>query len=123
LTCYVDSDCAGDLDSRKSTTGYVLFLSGTQITWKPTKQSIVAASAVEAEFVAASMAVNEVMWARQLLAEIGYAQTDETRVHADNQGAIRLIINPKETHACTKHIYIPHMLIRHHQQTRGIAVC
>jgi len=76
----VDSDCAGDLDSRKSTTGYVLILSGTPITWKSTKQSIVATSTVEAEFVAASMAAEEVMWARKLLAEIGYAQTDATRL-------------------------------------------
>lgn len=111
LTCYVDADHAGDYDSRKSTTGYMLLFHGAPVIWKSTKQSIVATSSTEAEFVAATMACKEVMYARQLLKELGEKQKRATDMHIDNQSAMMLVIN-SQMHARTKHIDIAYMFIR-----------
>jgi hypothetical protein len=62
LVGYVDADFAGDLDGRKSTTGFVIILNGSTVSWCRKKQSSVATSTVEAEFVAASAALKEVLW-------------------------------------------------------------
>ena len=56
---YTDSDFAGDLDDRKSTSGYVFMLAGGAITWRARKQPLVAFSTVEAEYIGASDAAKE----------------------------------------------------------------
>ena len=81
---YVDADWAGDLDSRRSTTGYVLMLGNTAISWKSKRQSILAMSSSEAEFVAASALVQEVMYLCCLLARLGFPQDGPTRIFEDN---------------------------------------
>jgi hypothetical protein len=67
---YTDSDWAGDKDSRKSTSGYIFTLYGGAISWKSTKQSIVATSSTEAEYIACSEGVKEALWLRRLMLEI-----------------------------------------------------
>ena len=64
---YVDSDWAGCVDSRKSTTGYVLMFNGAAVSWKSKRQNVVALSSAEAEFMAASALVQEVIYIRKLL--------------------------------------------------------
>ncbi|XP_055826272.1 secreted RxLR effector protein 161-like [Solanum dulcamara] len=56
---YVDSDYAGDLDRRRSTTGYIFTLIGSAISWKSTLQTIFALSTTEAEYMAATEVVKE----------------------------------------------------------------
>jgi hypothetical protein len=70
LTGFSDSDWAGDLDTWKSTSGYVFLLYGGAISWKSTKQSVVATSSTEAEYIACSEAAKEALWIRRLLSEI-----------------------------------------------------
>jgi hypothetical protein len=70
LTGFSDSDWAGDLDTYKSTSGYVFLLYGGAISWKSAKQNIVATSSTEAEYIASSEAAKEALWIRRLLAEI-----------------------------------------------------
>ena len=70
ITGFTDSDWAGDIDSRKSTSGYVFLLYGGAISWKSTKQSVVATSSTEAEYIACSEAAKEALWIRRLHAEI-----------------------------------------------------
>jgi hypothetical protein len=70
LTGFSDSDWAGDLDTRKSTSGYIFLLYGGAISWKSAKQNIVATSSTEAEYIASSEAAKEALWIRRLLAEI-----------------------------------------------------
>ena len=60
LTAAVDADWAGDADTRKSTTGYVNLLNGAAISWKSKRQSVIALSSAEAEYVAASTLVQEI---------------------------------------------------------------
>ncbi|KAK4397554.1 Retrovirus-related Pol polyprotein from transposon TNT 1-94 [Sesamum angolense] len=71
---YVDSDYAGDLDDRRSTTGYGFTLGGGPICWKSTIQSIVAFSTTEAEYMAVAEAAKEALWLSGLSKELGVEQ-------------------------------------------------
>ncbi len=66
----MDSDWAGCPDSRKSTTGYVLILNGAATSWKSKRQNVVSLSSAEAEFMAASLLVREVMYIRKMLEKL-----------------------------------------------------
>ena len=99
---YVDSDYAGDLDRRRSTTGYIFTLVGSAVSWKSTLQSIVALSTTEAEYMAATEAVKEAIWLKGLVAELSSAQL-KSILKCDSQSAIHLIKNQR-FHERTKHI-------------------
>jgi hypothetical protein len=85
---YVDSDWAGCVDTRKSTTGYVLMLNGAVIAWKSKRQNVVALSSAEAEFMAASSLVQEVIYIRKLLTNLGFPQGSATEIGEDNRTCI-----------------------------------
>jgi len=93
LEAYCDADYAGDLDSRRSTTGYVFTMGGGAISWSSRLQPTVAASTTEAEYMAAASAVKEGLWLRTLLSEIGL-NINTITIRADNQSAIKLLKNP-----------------------------
>ena len=81
----MDANWEGDLDSQHSTTGYILMLGNTAISWKSKSQSILAMSFSEAEFVAASALVQEVRYLSCLLARLGFPQEGPTRIFEDNE--------------------------------------
>ena len=107
---YVDSDFAGDHDKRRSLTGYVFTLSGSAISWKATLQATVALSTTEAEYMAIAEAVNEALWMRGILCELGIAQ-GVTSVFCDSQSAIHLTKNLMY-HERTKHIDVRYHFVR-----------
>lgn len=111
IRCYVDSDYAGDLDDRKSTTGYIIMFNGGPIVWRSKKQTINADSTTVAEYVPANMACKDVLWTQQLLHELGYTMSKPTPLLIDNQSAIKLILNT-QVHAKTKHIDVMFMFVR-----------
>ncbi|RWS21908.1 integrase core domain protein-like protein [Leptotrombidium deliense] len=117
---YCDADYAGDLDSRRSTSGYVFILSGGAVSWMSRVQRIVALSTTEAEYIALAEATKEAFWMRQLLSDFGNEQT-ATNIWCDNQGAIKLVGNP-EFHQRTKHIDVRHNFIRDAQSDGKIVV-
>ena len=84
----VDSDWAGCPESRKSTSSYALMLNGAAISWKSKRQSVIALSSAEAEFVAASSMVQEVIYNRRLLEKLGFSQPEPTSVFVDNSTCI-----------------------------------
>jgi hypothetical protein len=109
---YSDSDWAGCSESRKSTSGLIFRLGECTVSWRSKKQSIVALSSTEAEYVALCEACQEVTWLRRLLHDIGLPQTSKpTTVYEDNQGAMGLSMNPKD-HPRTKHIDVKYHYIR-----------
>lgn len=110
LTTYVDSDWAGDKESRRSTTGHISYLLDSPINWSSRRQDTVALSSMEAEYVAASEAARDMIWIRFLLAEIGLPQ-GPTVLHVDNQSAIKLAHNPFN-HSRSKHYELKHHFIR-----------
>uniref|UniRef100_A0A2N9GJC7 Integrase catalytic domain-containing protein n=1 Tax=Fagus sylvatica TaxID=28930 RepID=A0A2N9GJC7_FAGSY len=89
---YVDADYAGEVDDRRSTTGYVFTLSGGPICWKSTLQSIVAMSTTEAEYMAVAEAAKEALWLKGLVKELGLNQGG-VQMHCDSQSAIYLAKN------------------------------
>ena len=102
---YSDADWAGDHNSRKSTSGNVFVLGSSTITWSSWKQTSVALSTVEAEYIALCLATQEVAWIRQLLDELDQKPLKPTIMNEDNQGAISVAHNPVN-HKRTKHIDI-----------------
>jgi hypothetical protein len=111
LNGYVDADWGSNPNGRKSQSGYLFTLCGGVISWASKKQSVVALSSTEAEYVAASLACQEAVWLRVLLEDISFVQNKPTMIKEDNQGAIALSKNPKY-HPRTKHIDIKHHFIR-----------
>lgn len=67
---FSDSDMAGDIDDRKSTSGVIYFLSDNPITWQSSKQKVVALSSCEAEYTAASAAACQGVWLARPMAEL-----------------------------------------------------
>lgn len=115
---YVDSDYAGDLDDRRSTTGYVFTLAGGPICWKSSVQSIVAMSTTEAEYMAVAEAAKEALWLTGLVKELGVEQGG-VQLHCDSQSAIYLA-NNQVYHARTKHIDVRFHKIRELLASRQI---
>ena len=94
LNGYCDSDWAGDVDDRKSTTGFVFFLGEMAFTWSSKKQDIVTLSTCEAEYVAATSCVCHAIWLRRLLKELNMMQKEPTEIHMDSKSALALTKNP-----------------------------
>lgn len=93
LEVYCDADYAGDVDTRRSTTGYAFILNGGVISWSSRLQQTVAASTTEAEYMAAASAIKEALWMRRLLTELGQDPGTIT-IKADSQSAIKILKNP-----------------------------
>ena len=110
LAGFVDSDYAGDLDKRRSLTGYVFTLGGCAISWKATLQSTIAQSTTEAEYMAIAEAVKEAIWLKSLVSEITFESISIT-VHCDSQSAIHLT-KDQMYHERAKHINIRYHFVR-----------
>ena len=108
LKGYSDADYAGDVDKRRSTSGYAFFIGDSLVSWRSKRQSVVALSTTEAEYIAAVSAGQEAMSLRNLIAELGYLQKSGTTIYMDNQSAIRVAKNPEHQSR------IKHMDIRFH---------
>ncbi|KAE8725588.1 hypothetical protein F3Y22_tig00008386pilonHSYRG00069 [Hibiscus syriacus] len=107
---YVDSDYAGDLDKRRSTTGYLFTLAKAPVSWKSTLQSIVALSTTEAKYMAVSEAVKEAIWLNGLMEDLGVVQS-HISLYCDSQSAIHLAKN-QVYHSMTKHIDVRYQFVR-----------
>jgi hypothetical protein len=121
LIGYSDSDWAGDIDTRRSTSGYVFQLSNSVISWSSRKQATVAKSSSEAEYVALSLAAQEAIWLQRLMCDLGKTIDKPTIIFEDNQGAIELAKNPKY-HNRTKHIDVCHHFVRERVLSKEIKV-
>ncbi|CAB1098999.1 unnamed protein product [Ectocarpus sp. CCAP 1310/34] len=111
LTAYVDSDFAGDLDDRKSTTGVVLTLAGGPVDTTSVKQTVTATSSAEAEYVAMSKACKMILHWRHLLKTINREQTEATVLFEDSTAAISTSESNKVTQK-TKHIDVKYHHVR-----------
>lgn len=110
LEGYTDADMAGDLDSRKSTSGYIYTFAGGAVSWQSRLQKCVALSTTEAEYIAAAETGKEMLWLKRYLQELGIKQK-EYNVHCDSQSALDLSKNSMY-HSRTKHIDIRYHWIR-----------
>lgn len=87
---HCDADWAGDVNSRRSTTGYIFTLAGGALTWKSLLQPTVALSSTEAEYRAITEAGQELLWLRNMMEKFGMRDENATVLESDNMGAIHL---------------------------------
>ncbi len=85
---YVDSDWAGCPDTRRSTSGFALMLNEAAVSWRSKRQPTVALSSAEAEYISGSSLVQEVIYLRKLLNNLGFPQQEPTVIFADNETCI-----------------------------------
>lgn len=106
------------MDTRHSTSGYIILVNGSPVSWKSTKQSVVALSSAEAEYVSLSTTAREVCWIRRLYAELSQAQQlhqclsiNPTTIFSDSTAAIALV-QKDNVNARTKHISVRYHFIK-----------
>jgi hypothetical protein len=117
----VDADYGGCRDTRRSTSGYVFLMAGAPVTWSSKRQTTVALSTVEAEYVAMSRCAQQMVWMHNWLSEVEVAYSVPGQISGDNCGAIALTKNTKD-HGKVKHIDIRHHYIRELVQSRTINI-
>ena len=110
LVGYTDADMAGDVDSRKSTSGYLIIFAGGAVAWQSRLQKCVALFTTEAEFIAATEACKELLWMKKFVVELGFKQQRYVLL-CDSQSAIHLGKN-STFHARSKHIDVRYHWIR-----------
>jgi len=108
---WVDADWAGDTDTRRSHTGYILMMNGGPISWKSRRQDNVSLSTSEAEFVAASQAGQEALYLRETLKDFGYQQNTATEIYEDNLACVAMSENPVRR-KFSRHIDIRRYFVR-----------
>lgn len=115
VDAYSDADWAGDVDDRKSTSGYVVKLGNNVVSWATKKQKTVSLSSAEAEYMAIATASQEISWIKQLLSELLTTTgiRSEATLSVDNQAAL-LISKNDLYHDRTKHIDIRYHFVRDH---------
>jgi hypothetical protein len=111
LCAFADADWANDKVERRSTTGYVVLLNGTPISWCSGLQSVVALSTCEAEYVALSECCRELAYLRGVMAFLREPIDMAITVYEDNQGTIDLANNPCH-HKRSKHIDVKFHYVR-----------
>eukprot|EP00253_Pinus_taeda_P036535 PITA_36535 len=107
---FIDVDWVGDLDQRRSTSGYVFNLFGGAVSWMSKKQFVVALSTIEAEYMAATHASKEAVWLQRFCSSMGLVQ-GAIRIDYDSQSAIFLAKNPAY-HSKTKYIDVQYHFVR-----------
>ncbi|GJV35661.1 retrovirus-related pol polyprotein from transposon TNT 1-94 [Tanacetum coccineum] len=117
---YADSDHAGDYVDRKSTSGVCTFMGCCLTSWFSKKQTALAISTTEAEYVSAGKACQQALWMKQALVDYG-VRLDDIPIMCDNKGAIDLSKNPVQ-HSRTKHIEIRHHFLRDNIQKGNISI-
>ncbi|GJX13724.1 putative ribonuclease H-like domain-containing protein [Tanacetum coccineum] len=120
LEAFSDSDYAGASLDRKSTTGGCQFLGKRLISWQCKKQTIVANSTTEAEYVAAANCCGQVLWIQNQMLDYGYNLMN-TNIYIDNESTICIVKNPV-SHSKTKHIEIRYHFIRDSYEKKLIQV-
>ena len=123
IMSYIDASFDSDPDDHKSQSGYVFMLNGGAVSWRSGKQSSIAQSTMESEYMAAAEASNEAVWLREFVIELGVfpSMRDPVNILCDNTGAIANAKDPRN-HSTAKHIPRRYHVIREHVQNGKVKV-
>ncbi|GKD57288.1 retrovirus-related pol polyprotein from transposon TNT 1-94 [Tanacetum coccineum] len=124
LIGYTDSDWAGCVEDRRSTSGHCFILGTAAVSWSSKKQATVALSSTEAEYIAATTLACQAEWLRRILCDLGQEQVGGTDIFFDNNYAVMLSRNPVY-HGQTRHGEIKHHFIREliEKQEVNLKIC
>lgn len=111
LVGWADADWAGDLETRRSCSGFIIYLAGCPVSWKSKRQTTVASSTTVAEIEALHKGVMEGIWISDLLLELGWKSPGAMVWHQDNQSAIKTIEAEKFMDR-TKHLAVKISFLR-----------
>lgn len=119
---YSDANWAENKFDRKSNSGHVFMVNGGTVCWTSRKQSLVALSTCEAEFVALSEACRAAYWIRRLLVDMRQGLSNATLIHEDNQSCLALINGGERLSDRSKHIDTRFYFVKDYIE-RGVAEC
>ncbi|CAJ2662180.1 unnamed protein product [Trifolium pratense] len=111
LVGWSNSDYAGDIDDRRSTSGYVFMIGTKAVSWSSKKQPIVTLSTAEAEFIAAAGSACQGVWLSRILTAIDARKGNSITIYCDNSSSIKLSKNPV-MHGRSKHIDVRFHFLR-----------
>jgi hypothetical protein len=124
---FVDADYAGEVEKRRSRTGYVMMMNSGCISWKSKLQTVVANSTTDAEVYAATLAIKEIIYLRDALRRIGLPQATEkdptkgTLLYEDNEAATAIARTASHREA-TKHMAIARSFLRYHHENGTVSI-
>ena len=121
LSGYSDANFARDVDTRRSTSGFIFMLAGAAIFWQSRAQATVALSSTVAEYIALAGAAQEAIWLLQVLREFKFMITAPVLIYEDNQSTIKLVDNPV-FHKRSKHVDIKYHFIRELVENRTLQI-
>lgn len=115
LTAYSDADWAGYVNTRRSTTGFVVFLCPNAISWQSKKQPYVSQSSTKAEYRALAHTSTDISWIRHVLQDLKMFLPQQPVLHCDNLSALALSSNPVY-HSRIKHLDVNYHFVRERVQ-------
>ena len=120
---YSNSNFIGCLDSRRSTSGYVFMLAGGAVSWKSVKQTLIASSTMEAEFIACYKASNHGIWLRNFITQLRIIDGIEKplRINCDNKAA-KLYSKNNRSPSKSKHIEIKFLVVKERVQSLQVSI-
>ena len=120
---YSDSDFAGCVDSRKSTSGYIFMMAGGAISWRSAKQTLTATSTMEAEFVSCFEATSHGVWLKSFISGLRIMDSISRplRIFCDNSAAVFMAKNNKSG-SRSKHIDIKYLAIRERVKKKKVVI-
>ena len=120
---YSDSDFAGYVDSRKSTSGYIFMMASGAISWRSVKQSLTATSTMEVEFVSCFEATSHGVWLKSFISGLKIIDTISRplRIFCDNSAAVFMAKNNKSG-SRSKHIDIKYLAIRERVKDKKVVI-
>ncbi|KAK8937447.1 hypothetical protein KSP39_PZI012254 [Platanthera zijinensis] len=121
LVGYSDSDYGGDVNDRKSTSGYAFNMGTGVFSWSSKKQATIALSSCEAEYIAAAAGTCQAIWLRNLLESLQHGVDGPTTMLVDNMSAIQLAKNPV-LHGRSKHIDTRYHFLREQVELKTVEV-
>lgn len=119
VVCYADANFGSEND-RKSTSGFLVQVFGNSVHWATRRQSAVALSSTEAEYIALATAAAELLWIRNLLDDLKVQYQEPLVIHEDNQACIKLL--QKWEHKRLKHIDVKYNFVRELSEQKVIDV-
>ncbi|GJV62160.1 ribonuclease H-like domain-containing protein [Tanacetum coccineum] len=111
LKAYTDADWASCTDTRRSVTGFCIFMNESLISWKSKKQNTILKSSTDAEYRALASVTSEVIWDLKILNDLDCSNLLPVKVFCDNNSAIKIAANPI-FHERTKHLEIDLPFVR-----------